>query len=549
MQPARLRVRYQSYVVAYLAILSFTLLSHGPLLHIPFHWDEMGQFIPASLDLYRDGSWIPHSTLPNVHPPGVMAYLAIVWKLVGFSVTATRIAMLLVGTFGILVTFLLAIELSRGCPGTPAFAAAAFTLLSPLFFAQSMLAQLDMPAMGLSALALLLFLQNRLRDSALVCVGLVLVKETGIIVPGVFGIWLVAERRYRSAAWFLLPLVPLAGWLSILRASTGHWLGNQAFADYNAVYLLHPVRLFVALFRRIYYVLVSDGHFVGWIAVGWTYRRMPQLRHRAWRVSGSFAAAHVVAFSLIGGAILERYLLPVLPVLYSLFAVALTAVPVRWRRRATALLLFGLVGANWMNPPYSFPFENNLLFATFAELGAKTAGSIELRQGSIATTFPMSAALRHPEYGYVSREREVVELAGFREKDIARLQANRPDMVVVYDTTWDPLGILDSGPARWLQSTYFGYEPQLTDRAVADRLSMRVVHQWRQRGLTMSLLARGPFPSFRLRPLPQPKSPAAVPIPRAYFFRKMDFGIMPCTPFFPSTNCVMAKSAATLDNM
>ena len=547
MQPARLRVRYQSYVVAYLAILSFTLLSHGPLLHVPFHWDEMGQFIPASLDLYRDGSWIPHSTLPNVHPPGVMAYLALVWHVAGFSVMGTRIAMVLVASFGILVTFLLAIELSRGCPGTPAFAAAGFTLLSPLFFAQSILAQLDMPAMCLSALALLLFLQNRLRDSALVCVGLVLVKETGIIVPAVFGIWLVAERRYRSAACFLLPLVPLAGWLSILRAATGHWAGNQAFADYNAGYLLHPVRLLVALFRRLYYVLVSDGHFLGWIAVVWAVRRMPQLRHRAWRVSGTFAAAHVVAFSFLGGAVLERYLLPVLPVLYSLFAVALTSVPLHGRRRATALILFGIVASNWINPPYPFPFENNLLFATFAELGAKTAGSIELRQGSIATTFPMSAALRHPDYGYVSREREVVELAGFHEEDIAPLQANRPDMVVVYDTTWDPLGILDSGPALWLQENYFGYKPQLSDRAVAEKLSMRVVHQWRQRGLTMSLLARGPFPSFRLRPAPQP--PAAPPIPRAYFFRKMDFGIMPCTPFFPSTNCVIEKSAATLDNM
>ena len=49
---------------------------HLPLLTLPFHWDELGQFVPAALDLYRDGAWVPHSTLPNVHPPGVMLITA-----------------------------------------------------------------------------------------------------------------------------------------------------------------------------------------------------------------------------------------------------------------------------------------------------------------------------------------------------------------------------------------------------------------------------------------------------------------------------------------
>ena len=83
-------------------------------------------------------------------------------------------------------------------------------LLSPLFFAQSMLAQLDAPAMLFTALALLLFLQNHLRASAAVCVALVLVKETGAVVPAVFALWLARERRWRDAAWFLAA-VPCAG--------------------------------------------------------------------------------------------------------------------------------------------------------------------------------------------------------------------------------------------------------------------------------------------------------------------------------------------------
>jgi hypothetical protein len=492
MRPARLRVRIQSYLIVYAAILTFTLLAHGPLIHIPFHWDEMGQFIPAALDLYHDGAWVPRSTLPNVHPPVVMAYLAAVWHVVGFSISATRGAMLLVAAFGALVTFLLAIELSRGSTGTPGFTAAALLMLSPVFFAQAMLAQLDMPAMCFAALALLLFLQNRFRDSALACVVLVMVKETGIVVPAFFGVWLLAERRWREAAWFVIPVLPLAGWLVVLKNATGNWFGNQAFADYNIAYQLDPVRMLFAFLRRLYYLFVAGGHIIGTLILAATYRLLPQFRYRAWQVAAGFVVVHVVLFSALGGAVLERYLLPVLPVLYSAFALGLTGLIANRRKQAVTVLVLAVVASNWINPPYPFPFENNLSFVTFTELGAKTAGSIELRRGSIATTFPMAAALRRPEFGYVSKEREVVELAGFHEADIAPLQAHRPDMVVVYDTVIDPFGILKGGPARWFEERYFGYKPQLSAKEVADRLSMRVVHQWSQRGLSMSLLARGP---------------------------------------------------------
>src|SRR3984885_2411317 len=113
----------RAYGPAYGMLAAFLILAHGPLLRLPFYWDEAGQFIPASLDLFRTGAWIPVSTLPNVHPPGVMAYLAACWSIFGYSIPATRIAMLLIAALGALSTFLLGIEMSRGSTGTPAFAA------------------------------------------------------------------------------------------------------------------------------------------------------------------------------------------------------------------------------------------------------------------------------------------------------------------------------------------------------------------------------------------------------------------------------------------
>src|SRR4051812_13469485 len=88
--------RLGSYLLFALVFGLVIVCGHLPFIHLPYFWDELGHSVPAALDIYRDGAWIPHSTLPNVHPPGVMAYLALVWRIFGYSIEATRIAMLLI---------------------------------------------------------------------------------------------------------------------------------------------------------------------------------------------------------------------------------------------------------------------------------------------------------------------------------------------------------------------------------------------------------------------------------------------------------------------
>ena len=127
--------------------LAALLGSHWPVLNLPYFWDEMGKFVPASLDILQYGAWIPNTTLPNVHPPVAMAYLAAVWAVAGYSVAATRVAMLVLAAAGVLATFLLAIELCRDLDGAPALLAPLLLLCSPLFWSQLMMAQSSAPAM------------------------------------------------------------------------------------------------------------------------------------------------------------------------------------------------------------------------------------------------------------------------------------------------------------------------------------------------------------------------------------------------------------------
>ncbi|MDP9053322.1 MAG: glycosyltransferase family 39 protein [Acidobacteriota bacterium] len=495
-------VRFRSYALVFGLIASFLILAHGPLLRLPFYWDEIGQFVPASLDLFHKGAWIPFSTLPNVHPPGVMAYLALFWTVFGYSVTATRIAMLLIGAGALLVTFLLGIELSRGATGAPAFAAVALLAISPLFYAQSMMAQLDMPAMCLSCLALLLFLQNRVRASAIACAALAIVKETGLVVPAVFAFWVILEGRTREerarALWFLLPLPGLAVWLLTLHRATGHWFGNAAFAAYNLAGPLHPIPFVLALLRRIYFLFIATGHIVGAVALIWAWRRMPILRSRPWHIAGSFVLANVLVVSALGGAVLERYTLPVLPVIYIAFATSLQALMLRTRRLALAALTGCLAVANFVNPLYPFPFENNLAFTDFVVLEQEAASAVEQRAvqrtGAIATAFPMADALRNPEFGFVRAPLQVIDMDGFSAAEVEKLKTLSPAMVVVCHREWDPLHLLDKPAVNGFLSRYYGYKPELKADAIAAALSMRVGRRWRRRGMTMELLERYPAP-------------------------------------------------------
>src|SRR5271168_2658207 len=98
-------IRTGPYLALLAAFAIFIFLIHAPFLTLPYFWDEMGQFVPAALDILRSGAWVPYSTVPNVHPPGVMAYLAGAWRVFGYSIAVTRSAMLALAGLLFFVTF------------------------------------------------------------------------------------------------------------------------------------------------------------------------------------------------------------------------------------------------------------------------------------------------------------------------------------------------------------------------------------------------------------------------------------------------------------
>jgi len=453
-----------------LAVFAALAAVHYPYLHLPYFWDELGQYIPASLDIFQTGDWIPVTTSPNIHPPGVMAYLALVWKIFGgqHSILATRLAMLAMAAFGVLGSFVLAIRLGRGTPGYPALAAVAMLLVSPLFYAQSMLAQLDMPAMVFSVWALYLFLESRYKWAALACFALVMSKETGAILPAMFAAWLaIREKKWRESAYFVASLVPLFLWIILLWRTTGNALGDSQFAQYNAIYSLHPVRLLAAVPRRLFYLFVSEFRWIGTIAIFLAWRKLPIFRTREWAWAAAFAFLHILVVSVFGGAVLERYLLPVLPIVYAAMGCGFACLSGRAQLWAPGAVCLGLMLSITWGPPYLSPFENNIAFTDFVQLHEEAAvflNRLPVRPQRVATAWPLTDALRRPEFGYTAKPFLPIETTDFRTANVAKaVREKRPDAVLIYDRLHEPrFNIANVGFIRNFLTEYYGYAPQIT---------------------------------------------------------------------------------------
>jgi hypothetical protein len=183
-------------------------------------------------------------------------------------------------------------------------------------------------------------------------------------------------------------------------------------------------------------------------------------------------------------------------VAYIAFAVSLRALLPRTRQLTLGALVACLVAANFVNPIYPFPFENNLAFASFVGLEESAANMVEEHGaarpggGFAATAFPMTNALSNPDFGFVQTPRQVMEITDFSRPEIEKLKVRMPDMVVVYQRTWDPLHLLDHPAVSGFLSRQYGYEPEMRAEQIAALLSMRIARRWRRRGLSMELLER-----------------------------------------------------------
>ncbi len=478
---------------------------HAPLLRLPYFWDEAGYYVPAARDLLLTGSPIPHSTVSNAHPPLLMAYLALWWKLAGFAPIVTRTALLLASSFALLGLFRLAEPLANF---EVAVTTTILTALYPVFFAQSSLVHLDLAAAGLTFWGLNAYMKGRRWDAALWFSLAGLTKETAILAPLALFAWELVpqgwrswenknlpERRFRQPALLLVPLLSLTAWYVFHYWKTGFVFGNPEFFRYNVEATLHPLRILLALLVRLWQ---TAGYFhlllltLAALLAMW----LPPLRdHGGERpriaLDAQFAmlsviVAYVFAMAVVGGAELARYMLPVVPL------VILVCVSTLWRRVRLWLPVAAIVAlmfvAGWfVNPPYGFAPEDNLAYVDYIRLHQHAEEFLEARypMARVLTAWPASDELTHPYLGYVTRPMRVVRIEHFAlEQLISAADARSNDVrtdfeiALVFSTKYEPAHPLLQDWHLWQEwkQRFFGYHHDLPPAAAAQVLGGNVVY-------------------------------------------------------------------------
>jgi 4-amino-4-deoxy-L-arabinose transferase-like glycosyltransferase len=332
----------------YPLFFALVYLSHITLLRLPYFWDEAGYYIPAAWDFFRTGSLIPQTTLTNAHPPLPSILLASWWHLSGFVISGTRTLVVMIAAAALLAVY----RLTRSLRNVPA--ALAVTLLTglyPIWFAQSTLAHADIFAAAFTLWGLALYLEpaseNQILVSALFSFA-ALSKETAIVTPcalACFEAVLLWRSRNDSRLrrlhllWIVSlssALLPLIAWYAYHRHVTGFMFGNPEYLRYNATANLGIYRILLSLWHRLLHLATHMNMYVPVLcAIATAFIPVPSgtpplLPKRQLAAIGVVITANWIAFSILGGALLTRYLLPVYP-LVLLLCVATWQRHLKWR--------------------------------------------------------------------------------------------------------------------------------------------------------------------------------------------------------------------------
>lgn len=483
-------------------------VSHFTLLRLPYYWDEAGYYIPAAWDFYHTGSLIPTSTMSNAHPPLPSIYLALWWKLSGYFPEVTREGVLMVASLGLLAVWRLARRITG--VGIVAFWTVVLTAMYPIWFTQSSLAHADIFAAACTLWGLVYALPdwNRAGDrkpwaAFLWFTAAALCKETAIAVPVTLAVMHAVDgfraqaparfRLWRESGWLAASVVPLIGWFAYYYAKTGFVFGNPEYLRYNAEATLSPLRILMAFGYRVLHLTAQMNMFVPvlmtFAAMMLNLRRDADGNERQgiskgalWRIL-ILLLVNAVLFSVLGGALLTRYLLPMYP-LVLMVAVSTFYRRVRFWHALAAFSAAAFVVGLFINPPYRFAPEDNLEYARVVRM--HEAGIAQLnkryRGATVLTAWPVTDELTKPELGYVKEAYDVFPVQDFTAAQIA-MAANEPEKysaALVFSTKYDPPSLpLSLGPkSEALDERYFGLHHDLPPEVIANQLKGNLV--WEQ---------------------------------------------------------------------
>jgi 4-amino-4-deoxy-L-arabinose transferase-like glycosyltransferase len=407
--------------------------------------------VPAALDFYHRFTLIPEYT--NAHPPLPNVVLGTLWHLTGVSILTTRLTVCAFAAAALLAVFRLCERLTAA---PVAITVTLLTAMYPIWFAQSTLAHADIfaAAFTLGALALYLPMQGADRRKlgwvAVLFSLAALSKETAIVEPAILAaieLVFLLRSRVKTEHWprFLalsFPVVPLLGWYVYHRLKTGFMFGNPEYLRYNATANLTVAHISLSIYYRALHLFWQRNIWLAiLLAVACLFLpKRTEIRPLApdvLRTIGLLVAGNWMAFSVLGGALLTRYLLPIYPLIL-LVCVAIWREHLRQWPVLAAVTAVAFVAAIWLNPPTSFAPEDNLTYRDMIVVHQEATAFIAQHypDATVLTAWPAAEELYRPDMGYVAQRIKVFPIENFTNTEIqkAAQEPGRFDTALVFTT-------------------------------------------------------------------------------------------------------------------
>ena len=312
------------------------------------------------------------------------------------------------------------------------------------------------------------------------------------------------------AAALAIPVLPLLAWYGYHYTQTGYVFGNPEYLRYNATANVSAHRLVLCLWHRLLHLTAHMNLFVATLCTIAACLMPVRVGHRGLsrRVGERILVvvlANWVAFSVLGGALLTRYLLPVYP-LELLVCVTIWLERMRWWPAVAVLTFAAFVAGIFLNPPYAFAPEDNLTYRDMIVLHQRAAAVIgkQFPQATVLTAWPASAELERPELGYVRLPIKVTEIANFSSGQMQKAAADPGsyDVALLFSTKWEPAAgamSLSRGHEQ-ADARYFDFHHDLSPEEAAAMLHGDVVWEERLKGEWAAVLHFPRVVNARLAP-------------------------------------------------
>jgi hypothetical protein len=201
----------------------------------------------------------------------------------------------------------------------------------------------------------------------------------------------------------------------------------------------------------------------------------------------SIVLIYMLAMSVVGGAVLARYMLPVVPLVILICVSTL-------RRRArlwpyiAAIVALAFVAGLFVNPPYGFSIEDNLAYRDYIVMHQHAEQFLEARypMQRVLTAWPASDELTRPYLGYLTRPMRIVRIENFTVDELVAASSLRSgyDVALVFSTKYEaPHAPLE----RWRiwqewKKRFFGYYRDVPPAAAAQILGGHLVYTETRQG-------------------------------------------------------------------